>query len=406
LFLFKKVSLNRWHDFSFYTSEKFALMKRIIQILLISISLVSAIPNNTLKAQDVDINVFYNTLSPYGRWIDYGTYGRVWICSTPGFIPYETGGHWAYTDYGWTWVSDYNWGWAPFHYGRWAYDNAYGWIWVPGYEWAPAWVAWRSSGDYYGWAPLAPGVSISVTVIPAYRWCFVPVRYITSPQIHNYYMSRSQNVTIINKTTVINNTNVYNNARYVSGPRRADVERTVGKPVTTMHVNNSSRPGTTNVTNNTVNIYRPVIRNNIHTAPTSGNANVTPNRPPNNNSNHHANETVNRPPAGVNHHESHVSSNNDVHANRNAMPEHNNPAPSNNHRPQNINHTAPQPAQREMHQQQQQIHQQAQLMHQPEMHQQPRHQHTQPMQQPRPQPPNMPHAQPQPMPHQEGRPQH
>src|SRR2546423_9736807 len=27
---------------------------------------------------------------------------------------------------------------------------------VPGDEWAPAWVSWRSSKDYVGWAPLPP----------------------------------------------------------------------------------------------------------------------------------------------------------------------------------------------------------------------------------------------------------
>ncbi|MFX8813069.1 DUF6600 domain-containing protein, partial [Acinetobacter baumannii] len=79
-----------------------------------------------------------------------------------GFTPYRTGGHWVYSNAGWAWASDYNWGWAPFHYGRWAFDPMYGWFWVPGYEWAPAWVSWRSGGGYYGWAPLSPGINISV----------------------------------------------------------------------------------------------------------------------------------------------------------------------------------------------------------------------------------------------------
>ena len=55
--------------------------------------------------QDVTFDQFQSDLSPYGRWIDYPSYGRVWICNVNGFRPYQTGGHWAYTHYGWTWVS-------------------------------------------------------------------------------------------------------------------------------------------------------------------------------------------------------------------------------------------------------------------------------------------------------------
>ena len=70
-----------------------------------------------------------------------------------------------------------------FHYGRWNYETSVGWYWVPDYDWGPAWVAWRGSGDYYGWAPLSPGLNISVGVsfgnqIPQDRWVFAPHRYI------------------------------------------------------------------------------------------------------------------------------------------------------------------------------------------------------------------------------------
>ena len=44
-------------------------------------------------------------------------------------------------------------------------NQAYGWYWVPGYEWAPAWVAWRNNNDYYGWAPLSPGLNVSVGIV-------------------------------------------------------------------------------------------------------------------------------------------------------------------------------------------------------------------------------------------------
>ena len=118
------------------------------------------------------------------------TYGRAWIASQTGFVPYSTGGHWIYSSYGWTWASDYNWGWAPFHYGRWAYDPFYGWMWVPGYEWGPAWVSWRTGGGYYGWSPLGPGMGIGIGInigIPYNRWVFAPCRYMGSPYIHRYY---------------------------------------------------------------------------------------------------------------------------------------------------------------------------------------------------------------------------
>src|SRR3546814_40389 len=136
----------------------------------------------------ISFQTFYDELSPYGSWIDDPDYGYVWIPDVEqDFHPYATRGHWVTTSYGNTWVSDYNWGWAPFHYGRWKYDDYYGWMWVPGYEWGPAWVSWRSGGDYYGWAPLQPGISIGISVnLPLFQWIFVPRRYITSYRLYVY----------------------------------------------------------------------------------------------------------------------------------------------------------------------------------------------------------------------------
>ncbi len=77
----------------------------------------------------VNFQLFYDQLDPYGTWVEYQNYGYVWMPDVDqGFIPYGTDGHWVFTDNGWTWVSDYSWGWAPFHYGRWAYDDTYGWF--------------------------------------------------------------------------------------------------------------------------------------------------------------------------------------------------------------------------------------------------------------------------------------
>jgi len=258
-------------------------MKKIFSILLFAL-FVSAGITNEAKSQtaSVSFSVFYNSLKPYGRWMNNSTYGQVWVSNTKGFTPYSTGGHWAYTDYGWTWVSEYDWGWAPFHYGRWSYQKQYGWYWVPGYEWAPAWVAWRNNNDYYGWAPLSPGLSISVGVssyntIPSGRWVFAPHRYITSPYVSRYYAPRTQNVTIINKTTVVNNVTVRNNVHYVAGPRKEEVERVNHTKIQTYTVANSSKPGKTVINNNTVNVYRPVINNNDKTVVNNNNTTVNKN---------------------------------------------------------------------------------------------------------------------------------
>ena len=107
---------------------------------------------------DVDADLFYKELKPYGNWINHKTYGRVWYPSgvPKNWRPYSNG-HWARTqEYGWLWVANEPWGWVPFHYGRWAKDDGYGWIWVPGHTWAPAWVFWRTGGGYSAWAPMPP----------------------------------------------------------------------------------------------------------------------------------------------------------------------------------------------------------------------------------------------------------
>lgn len=224
--------------------------------------------NDYYDRGDVTYQTFYDELSPYGRWVENPDYGYVWVPDVDqDFRPYSTNGHWVWTDnYEWMWVSDYDWGWAPFHYGRWEEDAYYGWIWVPGYEWSPAWVAWRDGGDYYGWAPLRPGVNISINFNiggynPPYNyWSFVPRRHITSPRIYDYYIDRRQNVTIINYTTIIvNNYSYGNNYGFRSGPRRYDAERYCGR-INPVRFRDSYSPGRTFYRNNEVSVYRPNVR--------------------------------------------------------------------------------------------------------------------------------------------------
>jgi len=132
----------------------------------------------------VSFDTFQGALSPYGEWVVAGSYGRVWRPRVAAqWRPYYYG-RWEWTNEGWLWVSDEPWGWAAYHYGRWTYDNSYGWVWIPGYQWAPAWVAWRYSGDVVGLAPLGPGISVYVSSYPFVSawWTFVPCsRFVAVP---------------------------------------------------------------------------------------------------------------------------------------------------------------------------------------------------------------------------------
>src|SRR6516225_4046307 len=49
------------------------------------------------EPSDVNINTFNDALNPYGSWVVTATYGRCWIPSYAGFVPYSTGGHWVYS---------------------------------------------------------------------------------------------------------------------------------------------------------------------------------------------------------------------------------------------------------------------------------------------------------------------
>jgi hypothetical protein len=213
-----------------------------------------------------DYREFYNDLAPYGQWLSDPQYGYVWApYGGNDFRPYYTNGYWVMTEYGNTWVSGYPWGWAPFHYGRWAQSSYYGWIWIPGNTWGPAWVSWRQGGGYYGWAPMGPGISISISFgsgfnIPNPWWTFIPCGNIYAHNYSNYYAPR-RTVNIINNTTIINNTYVDNRSRntYVSGPRRTDIENVTHRPVNVYKVSNASGRSGNQIAGNKLTVYRPTI---------------------------------------------------------------------------------------------------------------------------------------------------
>jgi hypothetical protein len=239
--------------------------------LLVALNTCAWIIPQEASAQqgDVSFGVFYNELSPYGQWVDYPGYGYVWIPSAGSdFAPYSTNGYWIWTDYGWTWVSGYSWGWAPFHYGRWDYDDSYGWFWVPDNEWGPSWVNWRRADGYYGWSPMRPGISLSVSfgsgyTVPNDRWRFVRDRDFSRTDINHYYVNRNNNVTIIKNSSVINRTYTDQNrhSTYVSGPDRADVQKTTGRTIQPVVIHDNDKPGQ-NLKNGQLQIYRPQVQMN------------------------------------------------------------------------------------------------------------------------------------------------
>ena len=241
---------------------------KVFAVLLLWSSGAWITPNEASAQQGpVTLQVFYDALSPYGMWVNYPHYGYVWIPDRdPGFSPYATSGYWVFTDYGWTWVSDYPWGWAPFHYGRWDYDNTYGWLWVPDGEWGPAWVSWRRSPGYYGWAPLRPGISMSIAFGRDYherneRWTFVRDRDITGRDKGRHYVDRANNAMIIRNSTLIVNTRKDNNrnATYIAGPDRDDIQKFTHTTIKSVTISETDKPGH-RLNNDELHIYRPQIQ--------------------------------------------------------------------------------------------------------------------------------------------------
>ena len=242
--------------------------------MLISCSII--LPQvSSAQHTSVSLQIFYDELSPYGKWVQTPDYGFVWVPDVPeGFEPYSTNGYWAYTDDGWTWVSYYSWGWAPFHYGRWYNDPLYGYVWVPGTEWSPGWVVWRHSDDYYGWAPIEPGISITIAYgsdyyIPYHHWRFVRCRDFGRRNLHRYFIDRSGYTVIIHNTYIINNfRDGKHHVRYNPGPDRNDVEKHSGRRVRTNIIQESNAPVRNERSKEGVlKVYRPDVQSTTSTEP-------------------------------------------------------------------------------------------------------------------------------------------
>ena len=208
---------------------------------------------------EVSLNLFYDNLSDQGSWIEVADYGYCFqpsvAVSNSDWRPYADG-YWAYTDLGWTWVSYEDFGWATYHYGRWANLDSFGWVWVPGYEWGPAWVSWRTGGDYVGWAPLPPQrgevvyagtaitnqVDIQFGIGPLY-YNFVDIRYIGEPVLRGRILPPSRNVTIINNTVNVTNITYNNSVVYNYGPDYNRLNQYSTRPVQRLTIQRETAVG-------------------------------------------------------------------------------------------------------------------------------------------------------------------
>jgi len=205
---------------------------------------------------------FYDSLSPYGAWLQVpGINGYVWqpyvAQQDPNWRPYRQG-HWAYTDQGWAWVSNEPFGWATYHYGRWEQLADTGWVWIPGDQWAPAWVSWRQSDDYVGWAPLPPDNGPILSYDDGYQgsydldpgaYSFVPIADFCQPVIVNYIIATNYNTVICNKTvniTKIGKTKTRHGDLVKNpGPPPLLVQNKTKKPVKPLRIKPEQGPGST-----------------------------------------------------------------------------------------------------------------------------------------------------------------
>lgn len=178
-----------------------------------------------------DADYFYSSLAPYGSWNYVAGLGLCWRptvgLNNAGWQPYGDRGRWLYTDCGWYWQSDYSWGWAAFHYGRWFRDGAGAWAWAPDRVWGPAWVSWRHSQEYCGWAALPPsarfvpgsgfqvnqravGANFEFGLQPA-SYTFIPLARMSDYAPTRYEVPPSQAGEVYRETALINHFAVQNN---------------------------------------------------------------------------------------------------------------------------------------------------------------------------------------------------
>jgi hypothetical protein len=221
-------------------------MKRLYSILALLILFGTSIPEARAASLRFSVDFFHDNLDSFGDWREVGDYGYCWQPRDvdPNWRPYSDG-RWLYTDSGWTWDSDEPYAWAVYHYGRWARVDQIGWVWVPGTEWGPAWVSWRRSPGYVGWAPLPPEAEFNRDAgfngrvdadydIGPTNYSFVEVRNFGSPRLRTVIVEPRENITIIQQTTNITQITYVNNVIFNGGPQYDTISRESAQPIRRM----------------------------------------------------------------------------------------------------------------------------------------------------------------------------
>jgi hypothetical protein len=229
-------------------------MKRILLAITMLVLVLPAL-RQAEAAAELSVDFFYDNVGSDGSWVEVADYGYCWqpnvAVSNSKWRPYSDG-YWVYTDVGWTWVSNEDFGWATYHYGRWVRLRDRGWYWVPGREWGPAWVSWRTGGDYIGWAPLPPRgrdlddarpinghVDVEFDIGPSY-YNFVDVRYIGEPVLRERIVEPHLNATYISQTVNVTNITYTNSVVHNYGPDYDTVSRYSTRPIRRMRLERES----------------------------------------------------------------------------------------------------------------------------------------------------------------------
>ena len=260
--------------------------------------------NNAPPPADVSYETFYDPLAPYGSWVDVAGYGPCWqptvVVADPGWQPYCNSGRWIYSDCGWYWSSGYSWGWAPFHYGRWFRHQNLGWCWAPGNTWGPAWVSWRSSGNYCGWAPLPPSAGFSAGIgltfhgkhvgssfgfgLGVNSFAFVNVSQFSNPHLERHTVPHSQ-ATLVYRQTMASTTIVASRNRVINtGIPVSRVTAATHTPIRTVNIRQANAPVVAGARgerldsrSGTLSVYRPQFTPSA--GPTSPTAKMSPETP-------------------------------------------------------------------------------------------------------------------------------